>query len=152
VDYITNIVPKSMSVLDPATRSQRIVQFCTNVIPQAAMTLQAMMQMGQQFNVQLYLTRVATELGIGDWVEDLFVDPDFQNKMQIRMQMGPQPDGNFGKVGGGGQAGGMPGVSMDTIQNGGFPMQQNVSTPGQQNNQFAQNTAAEGQQNFAGVY
>ncbi len=141
VDFVTHIVPKSMSVLDPATRTQRIIQFCTNVIPQAAMTLQAMMSMGQPFNVQLYLTRVANELGIGDWVEDLFVDPDFERKMQIRLSLGPQSDGKA-----------IPGMSMDTMQNGGFPVQQDVMSPEQQNNQTAQEGANQGQQNFEGNF
>jgi hypothetical protein len=141
VDFITHIVPKSMSVLDPATRSQRIIQFCTNVIPQASMTAQTMMQSGQQFNLPLFLTRVADELGIGDWVQDLFVDPNFEQKMQLRLAMGPQPDGKA-----------IPGQSMDTMQNGGFPVQKTVPTPGAEQNSFAQNTAAEGQQNMQGVY
>jgi hypothetical protein len=141
VDFVTHIVAKSMSVLDPVTRSRQIIMFCTNVMPQAAMVAQTMMSMGQQFNLQRYLTRVSGELGIGDWVEDLFQDPEFEQKMQIYLSMGPQSNGKA-----------IPGQSMDTMQNGGFPVQQNVMRPEQDNNQLAQEGANQGQQNFEGNY
>jgi hypothetical protein len=87
-------------------------------MPQAAMTLQTMMQVGQPFNIKVYLTRVAEEMGITEWVEDLFEDPEFLQRMQLMQSMGPQNSGKAGTTGGG----------MNTTQNGGFPVQRTVQS------------------------
>jgi hypothetical protein len=137
IDFITTIKPKSMTVIDPETRSKLIMEFCANIMPQAAMTLQTMMAVGQPFNIQSYLSRIAEEWGIVDLVEDLFDDPEFQQRMQMMLAMGPQ---NPGKAGGG----------MNTTQNGGFPIQRDV---GPQNfNQQAQAGANAGQSEMRGGY
>lgn len=135
IDFITSIKPKSLMVVGPEERSQKVMEFCTNLMPQASMTLQAMMQVGQPFNITAYLTRIAEEWGIEDLVDDLFNDPMFQQKMQMMLAMGPQ---NPGKAGSG----------MNTMQNGGFPVQRNV---GPQNfNQQAQEGANAGQSQMRG--
>jgi hypothetical protein len=115
IDFITKIVPKSMTIIDPQLRTKMIMEFCTNIIPQAAMTLQTMMQVGQPFNITAYLTSVAEEMGITDWVQDLFVDPGFDQRMQLIQSMGPQNPGKAGSMG------------MNTTQNGGFPVQRTVN-------------------------
>lgn len=143
-DFFTltfNIVARSMSRLDPAIRSKRIMEFATNVLPAAANTAMIMMQMGTPFNLQRYLTRIANELGIGEWVNDLFDDPEFQQKLAMYLSMGPQ---NAGKA--------TQASSEGTMQNKGFPMKRNILTPNQESNQFAQQTAAEGQSINYGVY
>lgn len=129
-DFVTKIVPKSMTLLEPAKRAELIMQFCTNIMPQAAMALQTFMQIGQPFNIQAYLTRIAGEMGIQEWVSDLFDDPQFQQRMQMMLAMGPQSQG---KAGGG----------MNTMQNGGFPIQREAGNPSMM--QQAQDGANEGQ-------
>ena len=132
LDYAFKIVARSMTKMDPMVRSKRIVEFCTNIIPGAAAAALAMMQMGQQFNLNRYLTQIAFELGISDVVEDLFNDPEWQQKMEIMMMLGPQ---NPGKAGSGSSVAGAQ-------QNKGNPMARPIATPGQEFNQQSQETAA----------
>ena len=140
LDYTFKIVARSMTPLDPMVRSKRIIEFCTNIIPGAAQTALAMMQMGQQFNIQRYLTQIAFEMGIQDIVEDIFVDPEWQQKMMIMMSLGPQ---NSGKAGGNSVAG--------AKQNGGNPQARPISTPGQDFNANSQEGAAMSQSINQGV-
>jgi len=115
LDYTFRIVARSMSRLDPQTRTKRIVEFATNIIPAAATTAQVMLQMGVPFNLQKYLTRMAEELEIGEWVQDLFDDPEFEQRIQLMVALGPQNQGK-GQVN-----------SPEAInQNGGYPLQRNV--------------------------
>ena len=141
--YTFKIVQRSMSRLDPTIRSKRILEFGTNILPAAGNTAMMMMQLGQPFNIQRFLTRMAMELGIGDWVQDLFNDPEFQQKLELYMLKGPQ---NSGKAGGGG------GPAMGSQPNQPNPMARPIATAGQEANQFAQNTAAESQSANQGVY
>lgn len=134
LDYTFKIVARSMTKLDPMVRSQKIERFCVNVIPSAAITAMTMMQIGIPFNLQRYLTRIAFEWGIGEWVEDLFDDPEFMQRMEIYMMLGP---GNAGKAGGNSPAG--------VQQNNGNPMARPIQTPSQEFNKQAQETAAMGQ-------
>jgi hypothetical protein len=139
LDYTFKIVARSMSKLDPMIRSKRIIEFCTNILPAAASTAMVMMQIGVPFNIQRYLTRIGSEMEIGEWVQDLFEDPEFMQKMEIYMMLGP---GNPGKAG----------LTNEGVkQNGGFPMKRDVLTPGQEFNQNAQETAAIGQSINQGV-
>ena len=140
LDYAFRIVSRSMSRLDPQTRTKRIVEFATNIIPAAATTAQVMLQMGVPFNLQKYLTRMAEELEIGEWVNDLFDDPEFEQRMQLMMALGPQNQGK-GQV-----------ITPEAInQNGGYPLQKNVASPQQEFNQQAQETAAQSQSANYGV-
>lgn len=140
LDFTFKIVARSMSKLDPMIRSKRIETFCVNVIPAAATTALTMMQIGRPFNVERYLTKIAFEWGIGEWVQDLFDDPEFAQRLQIMMMLGP---GNPGKAGGNSPAGAQ--------QNNGNPMARPIQTPGQEFNKQAQATAAESQSINQGV-
>jgi len=133
LDYVFTIMARSMTKMDPMVRSKRIIEFCTNVIPASAQTALAMMQMGQQFNVMRYLTQIAFEMGISEIVEDMFEDPEFTQKMQFMLELGPQGAGKAGASVGG------------TAQNGGSPTQRTVMSPSQEFNQQSQSTAAIGQ-------
>jgi len=130
MDFTFRVVQRSMNKLDPTIRSQRIMEFATNVMPAAVMTATAMMQLGRPFNLEAYLTRVADELGIGEWVYDLFFDPQFMERLQMFQMLGPA---NPGK-----------GISSDAIlQNHGFANKANIQGGGQIFNQNAQRGAAE---------
>ena len=138
IDYTFKIVARSMSRLDPQIRAKRIQEFATNVIPAVIVAAQSMMQMGQQFNIQKYLTAMAEELEIGEWVQELFVDPDFEQKIAIQMMLGPQ-DAGKGEI-----------ITPQAVsQNGGFPLQKNIESPETEQNKQSQETAATAQsQNF----
>lgn len=136
LDYTFKIVARSMTKMDPMVRSKRVIEFCTNIIPGAAQTAMVMMQIGQQFNLSRYLTQVAFEMGIQDIVEDMFDDPEWDQKMQVMMMLGPQ---NQGKAEG---SGGSP---AGAVQNKGNAMARPISTPGQDFRQQAQSSAADAQ-------
>ena len=141
LDYTFKIVARSMTPLDPMIRSKRIMEFCTNIIPGAAQTAMVMMQIGQQFNIEKYLSQMAFELGIQDLVEDIFVDPEWQMKMQVMMTLNPP---NLGKAGTGNSPEG-------AIQNKGNPMARPVMSPTQEFNQGTQESAALSQSIMQGV-
>jgi len=132
LEFVFKIQQRSMSRLDPQTRSNRIMEFAIKVLPGAVMAAQSCMQMGVQFNLQKFLTNLAEELDIGDFMMDVFNDPEFQQKMEVMLQMGPQ---NAGKAGGGGGGGLSPGGVM---QQGGAPVAKTPANIGQENNMNAQ--------------
>jgi len=140
LDYTFKIVARSMTKMDPMVRSKKIVEFCTNIVPGAAQTALVLMQMGQQFNIQRYLTQIAFEMGIQDIVEDMFDDPEFQQKMMLMMQLGPQNPGKAGNS------------IAGATQNGGNPQARPITTPGQDFNQQSQQSAAIAQSTNEGVY
>lgn len=136
LEYTFNTKAKSMSRLDPVIKTQRVLEFATNVIPAAANAAQICMQMGTPFNFPKYVTKIAEEMGLEDFVSEFFEDPEFQQKMQIMMMLGPKgqqkkPNKQMSNAG--------------TTQNGGAPMQQNINSQTQQTNQNRQMGAAESQ-------
>ncbi len=141
LDYAFKIVSRSMTKMDPMVRSKRIIEYCTNIIPSGATTAQVCMQIGVPFNLQRYYTNIGFEMGIGDWVEEFLNDPEYAQKLQIMMMLGP---GNPGKAGGLSNKG--------VVQNGGSPMNRPVLTPGQEFNQRSQEIAAQGQSINQGAY
>lgn len=119
---------RSMSALDPTIRAKRIMEFMTNVLPAGVNAAYQCMQMGTPFNLQRYLTKGAEELGIGDWMSEIFVDPEFQQKLAMMLQVGMKDAGKASPQG--------------FIQNQGFPMKRNVLGPTQEINQTRQEPAA----------
>jgi len=135
LEFTFKIQQRSMSRLDPQTRSNRIVQFAMNILPGAVMAAQQCMMMGIQFNLQKYLTNLADELDVGDFMMDVFYDPEFQQKMEMMMQMGPQDTGKASMMSPGG-----------VIQQGGSPIKQSAPTASQEFNKNVQVGANEAQQ------
>jgi len=125
------IVARSMSVPDPGTRSRLVQEFVTNVVPQSFMSLQVALQVGQPFNVTRYLTTIAEEMGITELVQDIFEDPEFQQRMEWYASTGGKSEGK----------------GQNTTQNGGFPVGRSpMAGPQQQFNQGAQAGAVPAQQ------
>jgi hypothetical protein len=123
---------RSMQRLDPTIRTKRIFEFCTNIVPAAFTSLQISTRAGVPFNIRKFITNAAEEIGIGDFVVDIFDDPEFQKRLSIMMQLNP------GKA---------EILNPKAIgQNKGFPMSHSILTGEQESNQFAQQTAGEGQQ------
>jgi hypothetical protein len=140
-DFTFTIKSRSMTKMDPMVRSKRILEFCTNVIPAGATTAQTLIMIGQPFNLNKYYTQIAIEWGIGDWVEELLVDPEFQNKLKIMLALGPQNPGKSKS----------PNTQAGIQQNGGAPMNMAIPTVSQENNAAPQAVAAIGQSVNQGV-
>ena len=139
--FMFRIKPRSMSRLDPAVKSKRIMEFATNLVPNLMNSAMVAMQMGLQFNVQQAITDIAEEMDILEEVQDWFHDPLFEQKMALFMNLGPKDAGKAGI-----------GSAEATLQNKGGAMTRPVLSPGQEFNQEAQTTAAESQTANFGVY
>jgi len=132
------ITRRAKTVSDPTTRARLVTQFTTQIVPQAFQALMVSMQAGQPYNIQEYLTRVATDMGIVEVASGMFNDPNFAARMEWYAATAGKQNKKEGRSG--------PGGMMDTTQNGGFPVGGTpVGTPAQQFNQNAQATAAEAQ-------
>ncbi len=151
LNFTFRLAARSMSRMDPAIKSKRIVEFATSVVPAVMAAAMQAMQMGMPFNAQRTITDLANELDIMDTVQDWFEDPEFMQKMQIMAAMGPQ---NAGKASAeGGSSGGGSGNSLKGImQNGQFPGARNTATPQQEFNSTAQDGAVDSQSANQGVY
>jgi hypothetical protein len=93
LDYTFKMKARSMSRLDPAVKTKRIIEFATNLIPNLMNSAAVAAQMMIPFNVQEAITDLADELAILEEVQDWFVDPTFLNRIQMQLELGPQPQG-----------------------------------------------------------
>jgi hypothetical protein len=112
-----------------------MTEFATQVMPNVTNSANIAFQMGVPFNLQRCLTDLAEQMGLTTDVMPWFDDPEFNNRMNLRLQLGPQ---NQGKAGGG-----------EVAQNGGFGGGQ-VNSPEQQFNQDAQAGANAAQSGMGG--
>ena len=139
LEFMFELVARSMIKLDPQIRARRIQEFFANVIPQIANATMMFTQMGIPFNVQEAMISVAESLGIENEIARILNDPYITQKMQNAMAMGPakasKATGTTNMSGGGVAA---PGASS--------PM--TVPTAPQEQNQIAQQ--ASGQVGFGG--
>lgn len=149
-DYLYTIKPKSMSRLDPTVRSKRMMEFLTNAIPALTNTAMMMMQLGVPFNLQHVITMTANELDLGDEMQEVFHDPDFQQKLMMYMMLHAGGQEGAGTPGSTRKAG--PASSKGIMQNQGFPMKREMTAPGQDANAAAQGGANFSQQANQGVY
>ena len=132
-EYTYKIVKRSMLVLEPNLRAKRIMEFYTNVIPAVMTSAQVAMQMGIAFNVPRALMQAAEEMGISDALNEIFEDPTFRKHMDYFAMQGPKDAGKGG-------------LSPQGVgQQGGYPLQHSILTPGQEFNQEAQGLAGIGQ-------
>ena len=139
LDYTFTIKQRSMSRLDPSIRSRRIAEFGTNLVPSLAAAAPICKSMGVPFNLQESITDLARELDILEEVQDWFIDSTFMQRIQLQMQLGPQPAGKAQ-------------LSQEgNRQNNGSPMNQKVLNPSAEMNQNFQAPANEGQETFQGV-
>jgi len=93
LEYTFRLKARSMSRLDPAVRTKRIIEFATKVMPSVVNAAAVNAQMGIPTNVPEILTDIADELGILEDVQDWFVDESFMQRMELVQQLGPQPQG-----------------------------------------------------------
>lgn len=140
LDFTFKIQAESLGRMDSQRRLALAVDFAVKILPAATMAAQNMMMLGIPFDAKAYIVRMAKDAGI-EWMEEVFYDPDFQMKMQMRMMAGPNPQTSKGQPG---QENGL----MDAIIQNGQPGQVMGGAPGpvmQQNQEF-QSGANPGQQ------
>ncbi len=153
LDFTFNIEPESMGRVDSHTRLMQAMDFATKILPAAVAVAQQMMMIGMPFNLKTYIIKMAKDAGI-DWFDQVFMDPEFQQKMAQIMMMGPKPEDSQGQVAGGGAGGPNPGIGDNPLaaimQNGGlggmaasFPSQDTIA------NQQAQAGAVGAQRQLA---
>lgn len=94
--FVFTTTARSMSRLDPQIKARRMMEFATNILPAAAQAAQVSMQMGTPFNFPRFVIGIAEELGMGDWVAEIFNDEQYMQKMEIMLQQGPQNPGKSG--------------------------------------------------------
>ena len=150
-DYVYSIVPKSMSHTDPNVIAKRTMEFMTNVVPALANTAMMMVQLGVPFNLQRALTLAAEESDLSEAMQEIFDDPEFQQKIEMYLMLhsGGQGDSaGAGTPGSTRKAG--PQSFQGMQQNNGFAMKRDAATtPGQDANVAAQNGA---DQSGQGIY
>jgi hypothetical protein len=134
--YTFNIRAKSMVPTDPITRARLMTEFATQIMPGIVNAANIAMQMKIPFNVQRCLTDLAEQQGLTTDVMSWFDDPEFESRLALMLQLGPQ---NQGKAGSG-----------QAMQNGGFGGGP-VASPEQQFNQDAQAGANQSQADMGGV-
>ena len=84
---------------------------------------------------------MAEELDMPDWIVEIFDDPDFEQKLLIMAEMGPQDPGKAQVI-----------SPAGVQQQRGFPGKQKVETPRQLNNAANQERAGIAQTANQGVY
>jgi len=149
-DFIYKIRSKSMSKLDPAIRSKRMMEFLTNALPALFNSGMMAMQLGLPFNLQKVITMTADQLEIGDDMQEIFVDPEFQQKLKTYLIMKSAGGGGAGagSTGSTRKAGPQAGIA----QNGGHPSQTSIPSSQADVRSAAQGGADLGQQANQGVY
>jgi hypothetical protein len=133
--YTFKIRAKSMVPTDPVTRARLMTEFATNIMPNVINAANIAMTMMVPFNVRRCITDLAEQQGLTADIMGWFDDPEFMQRMQLRLQLGPQ---NEGKSGGG-----------QIAQNGSIGGGQTAS-PEQQFNQNAQLGANDSQAQMGG--
>lgn len=141
LDFVFTLKARSMSRLDPNIKSKRIIEFATNLMPSLMAAAQIAVQMGVEFNVQKAVTDLADQLDVTDEVQDWFNDPQFQQRIELMMQLGPQ---NAGKA--------EPVSGQGIRQNGGYPGAKKIAGPQTESRQNAQEGANQSQEANQGVY
>lgn len=141
LDYTFSIQPESMTRVDSEKKLARAMEFAVKILPAAATAAQTCLVMGVAFSFPRFAERMAKDAGI-TWMDEVFNDPELQQRMAMLMMRGPQMADSKGQVGGpGAPGGGMAGI----MQNGQPPSVGATMNPIEQANSNAQMGAAEGQ-------
>lgn len=141
LDYVFKIRARSLTPVDPQQRSRLLQEFAVKIIPAVTQTAMMALQMRTPFNMQKCLSDLAEQQGLTADVQSWFNDPEFQQKIDFLLKMGPQ---NPGKAGSSGQG--------STQQNGQSPMVGRVLDEGEQASSDAQAGANSSQSINSGAY
>lgn len=139
-NFSFDIRAKSLAPADPQQRARLMTEFAVSIMPSVIQAAMLSMQMGVPFNVQRCLTQLAEQQGLTQDVQAWFDDPEYNQKMQIMMQMGPQ---NPGKAGQSGQQQSGQGFSTPPKM---------AQTNQQQTNMDQQQDAGLAQETYGGTY
>jgi len=88
-DFAIEFQQDSMQRVDQNVRLQRAMDFGIRLLPTAINAAVQAMQIGQPFNLPVYLRKMADAAGI-DWLDEVFFDPTFQDRMAFVMANSPQ--------------------------------------------------------------
>lgn len=141
IDFMFDIQPESMGRRDSRTRFAQALDFCTKIMPSALTAAQTAMMLGINLSAKAIILRMAQDAGI-DWIEEVFLDPEFQYQMMQMMAMGPQADKSKGQAGP--PSGGVQGMAA-LMQNGQPANLPNNPSPETQDMQMQQEGANMGQ-------
>lgn len=148
IDFTFEVEPESMGRIDSNKRLAQAMEFAVKILPAAAQAAQTCMLMGVPFSFPRFLGRMAKEANI-KWMDEVFFDPEFQQRMMMIMARGPQMDASKGTTQQPGMGGGMlqsGGGMAGIMQNGQSPMAgASPMNPTQQANSDAQLGANQGQ-------
>lgn len=126
LDYTFKIEPESMSRKDSQQRFMEAMDFAVKILPAVMQATQTAYMIGMPFDAQTFLVKMSHDRGI-DWLDEVFFDPNFQQRYLMMMMMGPQaaeskgqPSGGLGAVLQNGQPGqvmgGVPGLGEQMNQ------------------------------------
>ena len=90
LDFTFEIEPESMGRRDGQTRMAEAMDFAVKIIPAATQAAQGLMALGIPFSAKDFLIMMAKDRGI-TWMDQVFYDPQFQQKMAMMAQQGPDP-------------------------------------------------------------
>jgi len=141
LDFTFEIQPESMGRKNGATQYQEMLEFAVRVVPAVAAAALTFFQLGIPFSPQAYISRMAENAGM-DWLDEVFFDPMFQEKLANRMLMGPSPAGSQGQL--------QPNPNAVTTQNGQPGQVQAVASPVKQVRQGEQAGANQDQSQSRG--
>ncbi len=140
LDFTFDVEPESMARVDSQKRLAQAMEFAVKLLPAAAQAAQTCAMMGVAFSFPRFVTLMAKEAGI-KWMDQVFNDPEFQQRMMMMMMRGPQQDQSKGQTAPG-AGGGLAGI----MQNGQPPgVGAGPMSPEQQANSQAQDGANAGQ-------
>lgn len=88
-DFAIEFQQDSLRRVDQNVRLQRVLDFGIRFLPAAVQAAMTAAQIGMPFNLPVYLKKAADAAGI-DWMEEVFFDPTFQDRMAVIMQNSPQ--------------------------------------------------------------
>jgi hypothetical protein len=88
-DFAIEFQQDSMQRVDQNVRLQKAMDFAIRLIPAATNAAASLMQIGQPFNLPVFLSKMAHLAGI-DWLDEVFFDPTFQQRIEFIMQNSPQ--------------------------------------------------------------
>ena len=137
LDYTFDIESESMGRVDSKQRLEQAIAFATKIVPAAAAAAQTCAMMGVPFSFKNFVLLMAKEAGI-KWMDEVFNDPEFQQKMMMLAMRGPQEGPSKGTASGSNLSG--------IMQNGQLPeLPASPLSPEEEFNTQAQDGAAEGQ-------
>jgi hypothetical protein len=97
LDFTFEIQPDSMGRVDSAKRLATALDFAIKVLPAAAQAAQTCAMMGVPFSFPRFVVKLGKDAGL-DWMDEVFMDPEFQQQMMLIAMRGPQEGQSKGNM------------------------------------------------------